>query len=130
MRTSILTALLALPLVSSCAVIGAGVGIVASQELLDNNTYISTIERDVSFVWPEVKLYLSETSLDLIEVNEELRTVEARIDGADVLASVEAWDIDRTIVRVQARKFGVNDGEMARVIMDRIHQRLLDGPGR
>jgi hypothetical protein len=77
-----------------------------------------------------VKLYLSETSLDLIEVDEELRTVEARIDGADVLASVEAWDIDRTIVRVQARKFGVNDGEMARVIMDRIHQRLLDEPGR
>jgi hypothetical protein len=132
MRTSILTALLVLPLVSSCAaaVIGGAVGLVASQELLDNNTYISTIERDVSFVWPEVKLYLSETSLDLIQVNEELRTVQARIDGADVLASVEAWDIDRTIVRVQARKFGVNDGEMARVIMDRIHQRLLDEPGR
>ena len=132
MRTSILTALLALPLVSSCAaaVIGAGVGLMASQELLDNNTYISHIERDVSFVWPEVKLYLSETSLDLIEVDEELRTVEARIDGADVLASVEAWDIDRTIVRVQARKFGVNDGEMARVIMDRIHQRLLDEHAR
>jgi hypothetical protein len=123
-----LALLLALPLTSSCAaaLIGAGAGLVASQELLDNNTYVSHIERDVSYVWPEVKIYLSEASLDLIDVDESKRTVVARIDGADVLASVEAWDMDRTIVRLEARKFGVNDGEMARTIMERIHGRLLD----
>jgi hypothetical protein len=87
---------------------------------------VSHIERDISFVWPEVKIYLSETSLDLIEVDESMRTVKARIDGADVLASVEAWDMDRTIVRMEAKRFGVNDGEMARTIMERIHERLLD----
>ena len=131
-RTPALVALLALPLLSSCAaaVIGGVAGLVASQEMLDNNTYVSHVQRDVSFVWPEVKMYLSETSLDLIEPDEELRTVKARIDGADVLVAVEAWDIDNTIIRVQARKFGVNDGEMARVIMERIHQRLLDQPMR
>jgi len=128
MRTTMLASLLALPLVSSCAaaLIGAGAGLVASQELLDNNTYVSHIERDISYVWPEVKIYLSEASLDLIDVDEPKRTVEARIDGADVLASVEAWDMDRTIVRVEARKFGVNDGELARTIMERIHARLLE----
>jgi hypothetical protein len=121
-----LASLLALPLVSSCAVIGVGAGVVVSQELLDNNTYVSHIERDISFVWPEVKIYLSEASLDLIEVDEAKRTVKARIDGADVMASVEAWDMDRTIVRMEAKRFGVNDGEMARTIMERIHERLLD----
>lgn len=128
MRTPILACLVALPLFTSCAaaIVGAGAGLIASQELLDNNTYISHIEQDVSFVWPEVKIYLSETSLDLIEIDEPTRTVKARIDGANVTVSVEAWDMDRTIVRVLARKFGVNDGEMARTIMDRIHQRLLD----
>ena len=128
MRTSILATLLALPLFGACAaaVIGVGAGLVVSQEMLDNNTYVSTVERDVSQVWPEVKIYLSETSLDLIEVDEQLRTVKARIDGADVLATVEAWDMDRTVIRVQARKFGVNDGEMARQIMERIQQRLFD----
>jgi hypothetical protein len=123
-----LLALLALPLVSSCAaaLLGAGAGLIASQELLDNNTYVSHIERDISYVWPEVKIYLSEASLDLIDVDEPKRTVEARIDGADVLTSVEAWDMDRTIVRVEAKKLGVNDGELARTIMERIHARLLE----
>lgn len=117
---------LALPFASSCAVAGVAAGVVVSQEVLDNNTFVSHIERDVSFVWPEVKIYLSEASLDLIEVDESKRTVKARIDGADVLASVEAWDMDRTIIRLEAKKFGVNDGEIARMIMERIHERLLD----
>jgi hypothetical protein len=123
-----LLALLALPLGSSCAaaLLGAGAGLIASQELLDNNTYVSHIERDISYVWPEVKIYLSEASLDLIDVDEPKRTVEARIDGADVVTSVEAWDMDRTIVRVEAKKLGVNDGELARTIMERIHARLLE----
>lgn len=126
MRTTMIASLLALPLVSSCAVVGLGAGVVVSQELLDNNTYVSHIERDISFVWPEVKIYLSEASLDLIEVDESTRTAKARIDGADVRASVEAWDMDRTIIRMEAKRFGVNDGEMARTIMERIHERLLD----
>ena len=70
MRTTMLALFLALPFVSSCAVAGVAAGVVVSQEVLDNNTYVSHIERDVSFVWPEVKIYLSEASLDLIEVDE------------------------------------------------------------
>ena len=42
MRTLLLASLCTLPLFSSCvAVVAAGAGLVISQELLDNNTYVS-----------------------------------------------------------------------------------------
>jgi hypothetical protein len=107
------------------AVAGVGAGVIASQELLDNNTYVAHFQKDVSFVWPEVKTFLSESSLDLIEIDEELRVARARIDGAMVTVSVEAYDIDQSVMRVSAKQFGVNDGEMAGVVTERIHRRMI-----
>lgn len=126
MRNLILASLLTVPMLTGCAaaVIGVGAGIVASQELLDNDTYVSHINQDVKVVWPVVKTYLSETSPDLIEVDETLRVAQARIDGSLVTVSVEAYDIDRSVMRCTARKYGVNNGEIAGLVVDRIHKRL------
>jgi len=128
MRNLILASLLAMPLFSGCAaaVIGVGAGIVASQELLDNDTYVSHLNQDVKHVWPVVKTYLSDASPDLIEVDEALRVAQARIDGSLVTVSVEAYDIDRCIMKVGARRYGVNDGEMAGLVVERLHKRLSD----
>jgi len=126
MRNLILASLLTLPLVSSCAaaVIGVGAGIVASQELLDNDTYVSHLNQDAKEVWPVVKAYLADASPDLIEFDDALRTAQARIDGSMVTVSVEAYDIDRSVMRVSAKKYGVTDGETAGLVMERIHKRL------
>jgi hypothetical protein len=130
MRTLILASLCTLPLVSSCAaLVAAGAGVVVSQELLDNNTYVSHVQQDVSVVWPEVKTFLSDSSLDLVDIDEELRVAKARIDGAMVTVAVEAYDIDYSVLRVSAKQYGVNDGEMAGVVMERIHRRLIDNAG-
>jgi hypothetical protein len=67
-----------------------------------------------------VKTTLSGASLELIEVDEELRVARAKVDGATVTVSVEAYDIDKSILRVMARKFGMTDGEVARLMHDKI----------
>jgi hypothetical protein len=124
MQKTIILALLSLPLVpltQGClAAVGVGAGLVLSQDLLDNNTYVTRLNTDVRRVWPTVKTTLSGASLELIEVDEELRVARAKVDGANVTVSVEAFDIDKSILRVTARKFGMNDGELARLMHDKI----------
>jgi len=129
MRNTIVASFLLLslcPLFGGCvAAAAAGVGgAIASQELVDNNSYVSHINLDVKKVWPTVKTFLSDASLELIEVDDEVRLAKAKIDGANVTVSVEAYDIDKSIMRVSAKKYGFNDGELARIIMERIHRRL------
>ena len=126
MRKLFLAVLLTLPTLPGClaAAVGAGAGLIASQELMDNNAYVSRLNKDVRKVWPVVKTFMSDASLELIEVDEEVRLAKAKIDGASVTVSVEAYDLDKTIMRVSARKYGLNDGELARLIMERIHRRL------
>jgi uncharacterized protein DUF3568 len=128
MRIAILAALLAVPVFSSClaAAVGVGVGVVASQEMLDNNTYETRLNLDVKKVWPEVKTALSDASLGVIEVDENVRMAKAKIDGASVTVTVEAFDENKTVMRTNARKYGgmLSDGEMARLIQERILRRL------
>jgi hypothetical protein len=122
--------LLASPVaLGGCAVVAGGVAaVVVTQEVLDNNTYVSYVNRDVSQVWPTVKVFLAEQSLELIEVDEAQRTAKAKIDGAKVTVSAETYDLDKSVVRVSASRYGVNDGEMARIVNERLVRRLeLDG---
>jgi hypothetical protein len=41
-----------------------------------------------------------------------------------VTVAVEAYDVDKTLMRVSAKRYGVNDGDMARIITERITRRL------
>lgn len=126
MRTLILAALVAVPLFSSCAgaVIGVGAGIVASQELLNNSTFVTNVNMDVKQVWPVVKSYLSKASPDVIEIDENLRIAQARVDGSLVTISVETYDVHRSVIRVAASRYAVTDGEMAEIVVDQLHQEL------
>ncbi len=126
MNKTTLAVLLALPLGTSCAALAAGTaaGIVISKEATDNHSYVSRVSADVHEVWATVKTTLSDASTSLIEVDEGLRTVKGKIDGADVQISVEAYDIDKTTIRVLAQRYYMNDGDTAEWVMDKLLTRL------
>jgi hypothetical protein len=121
MRQILCLALFSAALLSSCgALLGVGAGVVISQEALDNNTYVAQIDRDADLVWATTKASLSHQSEELIEVDEDIRQVEAVIDGATTKVSVEVYDLRRSVVRVSARKFGVANGEIAEMVLDKL----------
>jgi ferredoxin len=51
---------------------------------------------------------------------DDQRKAVADVDGAKVTVTVEAYDLDRTTVRVAAKKYGVNNGEIAKMVLERI----------
>jgi hypothetical protein len=115
-------ALLIAPLCSSCFAVAAGAaaGLVVSKEVVDNNAYISRVNRDVISVWAIVKTTLSSASTELIDVDDNRRVASGLISGARVTVNVEAYDLEHTTLRVTAERYYVNDGEIAGDFMDRI----------
>ena len=129
MRTSLLGLLLLLaPFVQGCAAlfVGAAGGVLLSSDVLDHSVYVATLDADATRVWSSVKVTLSHTSLKPIETDEELRKAIAEVDGATVTAAVETYDLNRSVVRVSARKYGVNNGEIAKMVYDKIISDLED----
>lgn len=125
MRNALLIALLALPL-SSCIVAAAAGGVVLAGEMTDNRSYVAHVDKDAKVVWPAVKNFLSSESAELIEFDDQTRIAKAKLDGANVVVTVEAYDVDRSVLSVSAKKFmsTVNDGELAKVVMERLHRRI------
>jgi hypothetical protein len=128
MRTAILASLLSLPLFASCAAVvaaGAASAYVISRDV-EGSVYETRLNLDITKVWPTVKTTLSDASLDTIEIDEGVRMAKAKIDGASVTVSCEAYDQDKTIMRTRANKYAgtINDGEMARLIQEKIIRKL------
>jgi hypothetical protein len=119
-------------LATGCAGVVAGgvAAVVVSQEMIDNNTYVSHVNQDVTQVWPTAKVFLAEQSQKLIETDDQARLATADIDGAKVSISVEAYDLDKSVVRVAAKRYGVNDGDLARVVTERFTRRLESSASR
>ncbi|HTF91345.1 MAG TPA: hypothetical protein VK843_23230 [Planctomycetota bacterium] len=128
MRTALFATLLALPLFSGCAAVAVGAigGLVLSKEVSDNNVFETRLNIDVSKVWPMVKKTLSDASLETIEIDENVRSAKAKIDGSTVTVWVEAYDLDKTVMRTRATKYGgtINDPGRATALQERIITRL------
>jgi hypothetical protein len=128
MRTAFLASLLVLPLFTGCAAVAVGaIGtMMISNEVTANNIYEARLNVDVSKVWPTVKTTLSDKSMQVIEVDDNIRQAKAKIDSAWVTVTCEAYDLDKTVMRVRASKYAgtVNDPEMARLIQEQIMLRL------
>ena len=121
MRKLLCLALSVPVLLSGCVAVGAGVaGILISQEVLDNNIYVATIDRSADDVWSSAKVALNKASLKPIDVQEDIRKATATIDDAKVEVSVETYDLNRSTLQVSARKYGVNNGEIAKMVYDKI----------
>jgi hypothetical protein len=127
MRIPILSVFLALPLAGCAALVAGGAaGVVASNEMLDNRVVESHLNRDATEVWNTVKQFLADESPELIQYDDQTRVASAKLDGATVTVSVETWDLGKSVMRVSAKKFfsTVNDGDMARIVTDRLTRRI------
>ena len=128
LRTSLLLAPLSLGMalgLGGCLVAGAAAaGILVSQEVLDNNVYVATLDRDANQVWASAKVALNRASLKPIDVQDDVRQAVADIDDAKVTVSVETYDLNRSTLRVSAKKYGVNNGEIAKMVYDKILHEL------
>jgi hypothetical protein len=121
MRKLILSALLLVPFSASCAaLLGVGAGVLITQEMLDNQTYVARLELGSHKLWPSVKTTLSHMSMKPIDVDDDLKVATADIDQAKVTVGVETYDLNQSILRVSAKKYGVANGELAKMVLDKI----------
>ena len=125
--TALLAAILCLILPGCVALLGVGAGIVISQDILDNETYVAQLQEDVDVAWAVAKSSLSHQSESPLEVEDDLRTARGLVDDADVIVSVEAYDLNRCRMSVSASKYGISNGEIAEMVFDRILKDLRDG---
>lgn len=116
----VLLLVLAASVSSACVVAAVGTGVVAGQVLFEDNTYIGHINADAGHTWTQAKSTLSKRSTQPVDVDEMHRKIVADVDGTTVTASVETYDVNVSVLRVSAKKYGFADNEMAKMMFDRI----------
>jgi hypothetical protein len=127
MRKSILMLLFLAPVLPSCLVAGAGLvagGVLISQEVLDQSTYVARLDVDVNRTWATTKTTLSHLSTKPIDTDEQLRSAKADVDGGIATVSVETYDLNRSVLKVSAKKYGVTNGGLAQTVYDKILNEL------
>lgn len=102
------------------ALLGVGAGLVLSHDVLDNNTYVAHVNEEAALTWAVAKSSLTHQASDPITVNDDLRTAEAKVDGANVTVSVETYDEGNCRLMVSAHKFGVNNGAVADAVLQQL----------
>ncbi|MFN0243695.1 MAG: hypothetical protein ACKVWV_12455 [Planctomycetota bacterium] len=122
MRTVLPALLLLVPVAQGCvaAALGVGAGVLISQDLTNNNIYVGQLNTDSNKLWASTKTTLSHISLKPIEVDNDTRTATADYDGAIVTVNVETYDLNRSQLKVAAKKYGVNNGDIANNVFNRI----------
>ncbi|MCB9904221.1 MAG: hypothetical protein H6831_07415 [Planctomycetes bacterium] len=115
MRIRTAALLLALPVsLSSCAIVaGTAAGVVLAQEVLDTNTYVVQLQQPAEIVWEEIKVSLSKQATGPLEVDEALMAAIGKVEGRTVTATVESFDQKSSRLTVDAKHYGVADGEIA-----------------
>jgi hypothetical protein len=123
--TLILSAALLVLSTSGCVAAAAGAAaVIVSQDVLDNNVYVARLDRPADLVWASSKVALSHLSPKPYEVQDDIRQATADVDDAKVTVTVDTYDLNRSTLRVSARKYGVNNGEIAKMVYDKILQEL------
>ncbi|MDZ4773237.1 MAG: DUF3568 family protein [Planctomycetota bacterium] len=134
MRTSLTPLALVLataPLFQSCIVAAAaGAGAVAGTAMMEDNTFVSHLNTDSQRTWVQTKATLSRKSSKPIEVDENRRTATADFEGTVVTVSVETYDLNVSILKVSAKKYGFPDNDIAKIMLDRITEDLNKNASR
>jgi hypothetical protein len=125
-KTALLALLLALVTPGCAALLGVGAGVVISQDMMDNNSYVAQLKEDVNVAWAVTKSSLSHQASKPIDVDEDLRVATATIDDAKVTVSIEAYDLNQTRLTVSAKKYGVANGEIAEMVFNRILKQISE----
>jgi hypothetical protein len=114
-------ALCSAPLLQGCLFASAtAAGVVVSQEVIEDNTYIGHINADVNKVWAQAKISLGKLSPTPIDVQNDMRRATADVDGATVKVTVETFDLNVSVLRVSARRYGIASGDDAKYAFDKI----------
>jgi len=117
-----------LPLSGCLLVAGVGVGYVVTQQVLPNDVHVTEVADDVDTVWKSVRqsmLILVDPGHEL-EVKDAPRSIDCKVNGAAVTVEVEAYDLNRTTIRVQAEKYLASDNATAGEVMDTILRHLQE----
>ena len=107
----------ALPACAPVAVVGTA--IIVNDEFVDN-AQTSIVSFDADYVWAYAKDTMSHMTSDLIDVDEDLRTIQTYVDSALVTVQVETYDSKQTRIRVAAKRYLVYSDEVATTIRDSI----------
>ena len=92
------------------AVVGAA--IVINDEFVDN-AQTAVVPYSLDYTWACAKDTMSHMTSDLIEVDEDLRTIQTYVDSALVTVQVETYDAKQTRIRVAAKRYLVYSDEIA-----------------
>jgi hypothetical protein len=128
MKTSILfrsaplalAALAFLPLSSCIVLVGAGAGYVISQEVLPGSVHQAQVNENVDKVWAQAQETLHDMKVGDFETTNYPRRIETTVDGADIEVVVEAYDLNRTIIKVTAKRYLTFDNDLAGLILNQI----------
>ncbi len=121
-------ALLLLPalLLSSCIAVAAGAtaGFLIHREVREG-VHSATVTLDAERTFRDAQECLRAMSSEKVLVQTSPRIVRGEVDGADVSIEIQAYDLDRTVILVEAEKdFGRADPVAERVLnelLDRLH---------
>jgi hypothetical protein len=117
---------LAFPTGGCVLIAGAGAGYVISREISAGDIYSAELEADADHVWEatrEALEILADLNCEPVFTSSS-RTARAKIDGAEVVVEVEAFDLGRSLLRVQAKKLMHSDAHTAELVQRKIIDRL------
>ncbi len=122
--------LIAAPLSGCAAVAIAGAGFLISRELLPDDVHTAHVRLDADETWEDAKEtidIIADIGTSLPITTDTPRRGEFIFDGARVEIQVDAYDLDHTIISVQAKdRLGSNAGETASRVLTRILEYLED----
>ncbi|MEL6714595.1 MAG: hypothetical protein AAFP86_12515 [Planctomycetota bacterium] len=105
---------------SACApAVVAGTAVLVNDEFADN-AQSAIVSDDANTVFRSACSTLSHMTEDLIDVDEELRTIKTYVDGALVVVHVETYDAGETRLRVAARRYLIYSDQVASNVRDGI----------
>lgn len=124
-RSSITAAALALAtLLPGCAVVAAaGVGAAVSNEFAENARQ-AYVPADTVQTLEATHRTLDALSLDPVQRDDDARTLTAIINGAKVVATVEAYQPNETRLSIAASRMGAYQDELADDILFRVRRQL------
>ena len=94
---------------------------VYATDVTDVEVHSSQVRVDVEEVWHVAQDVFGIMSSEPLRVTEFPRTLYGKVDGAKVTVEVLAFDLNRTTVKVRAKRLGFSDGRVA----ERVLQTLL-----
>lgn len=118
--TALLAVLLTIPMVACALVVGAGAAYIVTEEYLPDGFYETHVALDVDELWEAAQTGMGHLIIGPLQTQESPRRLSGEFRGQDVLVEVQAVDLDKSLLRVQAKQLIGYDEENARYVTDYI----------